>query len=150
MSGVRIACTSFVVVLGLCVATASAEGFKFPDLNPFDGKKTDNRTRTSSSNNTSLFRSRPKMETPQLRRTSTGRSNRPTTWQKMQQDTGEFFSSMTSWTRPKPAKQTARQSKPKPKSNASPFAWLFPQPDKQPPIRSVNEYLSLPQPGIDD
>lgn len=147
MKGVRIALTSLLAVTVIGIASARGEGFTFPNLNPFSGKKTE-ASRSGISKNASLSRARPKMETPQLRRSATGKSHSPTTWQKMQQGTGQFFSSLTSWSRPKQTKPASRQTKPKSKS--SPFAWLFPKPEEEPPIRSVNEYLSLPQPGIDD
>ncbi len=148
MKGVRTALTSLLVVTVVGVASARGEGFKFPNLNPFSCKKSESSSSRGTNKNASMSRSRPRTETPQLRRTSSGRSNSPTTWQKMQHNTGQFFSSLTDWSRPKQSKPAVRQPKPKPKS--SPFAWLFPQPEEEPPIRSVNEYLSLPQPGIDD
>ena len=150
MNGVRCSVTSGLVLLMLVCGSARAEGFRFPDLNPFHGKKGDSRTYTAGNSSANRGRAKmPKMETPRLTRTSASRSNGPTTWQKMQHNTGQFFSSLTSWNRSPSAKSKPRQTKPK--SSASPFSWLFPPKKEEPPeVRSVNDFLSLPRPEIDD
>ncbi|MCO6454535.1 MAG: hypothetical protein J5I93_04385 [Pirellulaceae bacterium] len=143
----RVLFVAVATSLALSVATARADGFQLSDLNPFHSQKKnsrDSRQAASESRGTILPRM-PKLEMPTMG-SAPRRPNQPTTWQKMQRNTSQAFSSMTSWTRPSP-KSKPRSQPAKKKSSA--FSWLFPQPEPKPPIRDVNDFLSLPRPEFD-
>ena len=132
---------------GLLLASAPvarADGFEFPDLNPFNGDKGQRRAGARVSDKPSrglVLPKMPKLELPKMTR-KPSRTPRATTWQKMQQGTGNFFSSLTSWARPAPRRE-------KRSGGNSIFSW-FPSP--KPPrkeIRDVNDFLSLPRPGYE-
>lgn len=133
---------------GLLLAVGSvarADGFTFPDLNPFDGNKGKGKAAAPVSGRSSsglTLPKMPKLELPTMAR-SPRRTPRASTWQRMQKGTGDFFSSLTSWAKPAPRRDKRSAGK-------SPFSWLFPS--SKPPrkeIRDVNDFLDLPRPEYD-
>lgn len=140
----------FVVVLS-CMAlfmgvnSTRADGFEFPNLNPFSSKAQPSRSRVSDQKPSGIaLPTLPTMKLPTMR-VSPARRNTPTTWQRMQKGTSQFFSSISPW-----GKTPRRvRAKKKPASNKSAFSWLFSPKKKQKEIRDVNDFLSLPRPDYD-
>ena len=133
-----------IVMLGSLFICASARGegggFQLPDLNPFDGPS---KSRTPKSSSSWTLPSMPKMALPKMGTTPKRRTT-PTTWQRMQRNTGDFFSSLNPWAKAPPRKRTRAKS-----SGSSAFSWLFPEEKKEKKIRDVNDFLSLPRPDYD-
>lgn len=143
----RVLIVAVATSLVLSAAIARADGFQLSDLNPFSSQKSTSRNSRQAAGESrgTILPRMPKLEVPTMG-SAPRRPNQPTTWQKMQRNTSQAFSSLTSWTRP--------STKPKPRSQpakkkGSAFSWLFPQPEPKPPIRDVNDFLSLPRPEFD-
>jgi hypothetical protein len=138
-----------VLLSGLLVASAvrtvRADGFELPDLNPFASKSESARSPQSTAKRGLTL---PKMELPKVElpkmSLAPARRSTPTTWQRMQQGTGQFFSALNPWSKPNPRSRSRKRS-----GNSSAFSWLFPSKKKEKEIKDVNDFLKLPRPDYD-
>ena len=153
-------CTILLVVGLLAqVPTTQAEGWSFPNLLPFGGKKTQKPavTRPHPTKKTSPFRlpNIPGFGARTTTRRSTSRGpKQPSMLTRMNNSTKQFFSKTKDFVLPKKTSRTrpakpyiTRRPSPKPKGKGIlPASWFRPMPSKsESKPKSPSEWLSLPR-----
>lgn len=157
---VMLATSVLCVICFAAVGPTQAEGFQLPNLNPFAKKKPVDRTarfeRNRDGSSGSLLPSFPKIEMPTLGGKTTRQANKPSTFSRMTSGTKSFWQKTKSTLLPWSADDAPKTSMPplgsrnnqkKKPAKTSLFPW-FSQAPKEPEIKSVNDFLALPQPSF--
>lgn len=159
MAYLRPALVSCLLIAVLAPATALADGWKFPNLNPFKRTKAPATRRSVSDDGGFQLPkpSMPKMEMPKMPKLGLGpqskKSSGPSTFQRINNGTKAVFSKTKStlmpWTKPKasvsdrPSFRTARSVSDEKKGSFFP-SWFSDREDEK-PVRSPEDFLKQPR-----